>query len=101
MVVLPACSRSPLLSYLGEPNLFGVVSRQCSEKVLALAFRRIDAVRITVGQPGTQAEVYGIGHRFPATVPVSLSLAARLVQSGVPLEIQVEDGSQVATAAKS
>jgi hypothetical protein len=45
---------------------------------------------VTVTDHGTRAEVFGIGHRFPAVVPVSLGLAAELVMAGAPLSMRYE-----------
>ena len=51
------------------------------------AFRRVEGVRLIVGDGPLRAEVYGIGHRFPARVPVSIRLAARLVEAGALLTV--------------
>ena len=40
-----------------------------------------------VGDGPLRAEVYGIGHRLPARVRVSISLAARLVEAGALLTV--------------
>jgi hypothetical protein len=55
---------------------------------LVPALRRIDAVRVVVDDGPVRAEVVGIGHRFPATVRVSLALAAELVEAGAPLRVE-------------
>jgi hypothetical protein len=65
------------------------VVRRCNyEGALTPALRRVNGVRVIVGAGPTRAEVYGIGHRHPATITVSLGLAARLVRAGAPLKIQ-------------
>lgn len=57
---------------------------------LVPALRRVDEVRLIVGDGPVRAEVLGIGHRFPARVRVSIGLAARLVEAGAPLRVQRE-----------
>jgi hypothetical protein len=56
--------------------------------MLVPALRRVRGVRLIVSDGGVQAEVYGIGHRHPATVPISMRLAARLVEAGAPLTVR-------------
>jgi hypothetical protein len=63
----------------------GIRSRRAD--VLAPAMRRLDGVRVTVADGHARAEVYGIGHRHPVTIPVSMALATRLVAQGAPVEI--------------
>ena len=72
---------------LGEPKLQHVAVRQHYEGALVPALRHVGGVRIVMEQRGTRCEVYGIGDRHPAVVPVSLALAARLVAAGAPLTI--------------
>jgi hypothetical protein len=55
--------------------------------------RRIQGVRLIVGDDATRAEVYGIGHRHPVTLRVSVGLAARLVEAGAPLTVRVESST--------
>ena len=54
--------------------------------------RRVDWVRITVGADGPHAEVVGLAHRHPATVPVPVGTAARLAREGIPLVVRDERG---------
>jgi hypothetical protein len=54
---------------------------------LVPAFRRVDGVRLIVGDGPLRAEVYGIGHRFPARARVSVGLAVRLVEAGALLTV--------------
>jgi hypothetical protein len=54
-------------------------------------FRRVDRVHIAVDRAGhASADVTGILHRYPRTVPVPLSVANQLVLDGVPLDLEVE-----------
>ena len=55
----------------------------------ALGLRRIDGVRVIVGEDRTVAEVTGVAHRYPRTFRVSLATAAQLADAGVPLRIEV------------
>ncbi len=57
---------------------------------LVPALRRVDGVRVWVGHDGCRAEVYGVGHRCPVTIRVSLALAAELAESGAPCDLRVE-----------
>lgn len=56
--------------------------------MLVPALRRVQGVRLTVEDDGVRAEVYGIGHRHPVSVPISVRLAARLVEAGAPLSVR-------------
>jgi hypothetical protein len=67
---------------------------------LVPALRRVDGVRFIVGDGPLRAEVYGVGHRFPTTIPVTVKLAAQLVRAGAPLRV-VTDPSSSATAGVS
>jgi hypothetical protein len=68
------------------PNM----GRRCEfQGALAPALRGVHGVLVIVGEYRTRAEVYGIGHRHPVTVPVSLGLAARLAEAGAPVTVQV------------
>jgi hypothetical protein len=64
--------------------------RQRYKGALIPALRRVDGVRFVLGGDRLYAEVYGISHRRPATIPVSVSLAARLVAAGAPLSVRTE-----------
>jgi hypothetical protein len=64
------------------------------EQALAPALRRIEEVRLIAIDGHLRAEVHGIGHRLPACVPVSVALAARLVEAGAPLTVQTELSSR-------
>jgi len=46
--------------------------------------RRVDWVRLVVDHGHVQAEAVGIGFRLPVTRPITLSLAATLIASGIP-----------------
>jgi len=56
--------------------------------MLVPALRRVQGVRLTVGEGGVHAEAYGIGHRHAVSVPISMRLATRLVEAGAPLTTQ-------------
>jgi hypothetical protein len=58
------------------------------EAALLPALRRVDGVRLILGEGRTRAEVYGIGHRLPAAISIPLGLAAQLVEAGAPLEVR-------------
>ena len=64
-----------------------VASRHRFEAALIPAFRRVEGVRLIVGDGPLRAEVYGIGHRLPARVQISIKLAAQLVEAGAPLTV--------------
>ncbi len=57
------------------------------ELARALGFRRVERVRLVVGEAGTTAEVTGVLHRCPRTVKVPLRAAARLAAAGARLEV--------------
>ena len=61
--------------------------RRRFETALVPALRRVDGVRLIVGDGLPRAEVYGIGHRLPARVSVSIRLASRLVEAGALLTV--------------
>jgi hypothetical protein len=46
--------------------------------------RRVDWVRLVVGDEAMRAEVMGVGFRLPVTRPISLSTAADLIAMGTP-----------------
>lgn len=79
-----------MCAVLGTPIMMGVRSRCGFAGALVPALRRVRGVRVTVGDHGTRAEVFGIGHRFPAVVPVSMALATELVMAGAPLTMCYE-----------
>lgn len=58
-----------------------------------LGMRRIGWVRVIVDDDGTRAEVSGVGHRLPRTVPVPLAVAAALAAAGVPLLVRRQTGA--------
>jgi len=53
----------------------------------AAGFRRVERVRILGTGTRARAEVTGVLHRYPQTVPVSMATATRLVAAGAPLEV--------------
>ena len=56
------------------------------------ALRHVGGVRIILEAEGTRAEVFGIGHRHPVVVRVSLAMATRLVAAGAPMTIHDRRG---------
>lgn len=52
--------------------------------VSALGFRRVEFVRLIVGEQGTTAEVIGVTHRLPHAMRVPLRTAQALIDAGVP-----------------
>jgi hypothetical protein len=67
------------------PNVVPVAIRPEFQWALAPALRRVNRVRVTVTDDAVRAEVEGVGHRRPVTLPVTLALASRLVRQGAPL----------------
>lgn len=56
----------------------------------ALGLRRVSFVRVRLGDSWVRAEVVGVGHRWPRTLTVPLSVAARLAADGVPIVVRRE-----------
>jgi len=54
----------------------------------AHGFRTVEQVRVRTIDGRTTAEVTGILHRYPQTVPVSLATATDLVGAGAPLSVE-------------
>ncbi len=55
--------------------------------------RRVDWVRVVVGEDGPRAEAVGVRHRTPTSAPITLLAAAQLVAGGAPLvfrDVRVE-----------
>jgi hypothetical protein len=50
-------------------------------------------VRIVLADDATWAEVYGIGHRHPRVVQVSMALAAKLAAAGAPVTVLDQRGA--------
>ena len=50
-----------------------------------LGMRHISWVHVTYDDHTVRATAHGLGHRLPATVPITLSQAAALGRNGVPL----------------
>jgi hypothetical protein len=48
----------------------------------SLGFRRIESVNLIVDERGFSAEVTGVTHRLPRTIPVSVRTACRLIEAG-------------------
>lgn len=62
--------------------------RKPNHDLSGTGMRRIDWVRLTVGNGPTTAEAIGVGHRQPATRPLPLPVAARLTAEGVPFLVR-------------
>lgn len=58
------------------------------EGALVPALRKVRGVQLVIESDEVRAMVFGIGHRRPAVVPVSLRTARRLVEAGVPLVVR-------------
>ncbi len=54
----------------------------------AYGLRRIDRVRVLIGNGRPVAEVTGIAHRYPCTFQVSMATALEMADAGVPLLIE-------------
>ena len=74
----------------------GFCMRQHSRQV-DLGLRRVDWVRIVVEARGARAEVQGVRHRRPVTLPVSLGVAGRLVAGGARLVVHHRGGVAAST----
>jgi len=83
----------PLRIVVGGPNIWGVGRLRRFDCALVPALRRVDGVRLIVGEGPLRAEVYGIGHRFPTKMRVTVKLAAQLVQAGAPLTVLTRPAS--------
>lgn len=72
---------------LGLPN-----KPQPARAVAARAgMRRVDWVRVQVGEHGQRAHAMGSSHRLPRVVPISMELATELGLAGVPLVMRCMD----------
>ena len=61
------------------------VARKDPASAAALVgLRRVDWVRLLVDHDSVGAEAVGVGFRLPTTCPIPMSVAARLIASGVP-----------------
>jgi hypothetical protein len=49
-----------------------------------VGLRRVDWIRLLVDDDHVGAEAVGVGFRLPTTCPIPMSVAARLIASGVP-----------------
>ena len=49
-----------------------------------VGLRRVDWVRLLVDDDHVGAEAVGVGFRLPTTCPISMSVAAKLIESGIP-----------------
>jgi hypothetical protein len=70
---------------VGMPNIAFVGTQSGFQWALLPALRRVNRVRVTVTDDAVRAEVDGVGHRHPVTLPVTLALASQLVRQGAPL----------------
>lgn len=52
--------------------------------------RRIDWIRVWLGDGPPRAEAVGSGHRLPRVVPIPLATATRLAAEGIPMVIHDE-----------
>jgi hypothetical protein len=58
------------------------------------SFRHISWIRFELSASGTRAEVHGVRHRLPVTVPASLEAALALAASGIPTVVVGPDQDQ-------
>jgi hypothetical protein len=49
-----------------------------------VGLRRVDWVRLVVADGYVGAEAVGVGYRLPASCPIRMSVATRLIAAGVP-----------------
>jgi hypothetical protein len=50
--------------------------------------RRVDWIRVLVGDDGPRAEAVGVSHRCPTTAPITMAAAVRLVAGGALLVLR-------------
>ena len=62
--------------------------------MLQTGLRRVSWVGITLDGGGAHCRVHGIGHRLPASRPVSLDTALALAAHGVPTVVRSADGAR-------
>ncbi|HEX3946535.1 MAG TPA: hypothetical protein VHW47_02470 [Acidimicrobiales bacterium] len=55
--------------------------------------RRVEWVRVVIEGSSIRAEAVGVGHRLPATCPISMETAATLVRQGTPLSVCTAGGT--------
>jgi len=63
------------------------------DEIRQAGFRRVEVVRVCFDGDGAVATVTGVVHRYPRTVRVPLSVAARLIAAGAPVDYGVADGA--------
>ncbi len=61
---------------------------------LDAGLNHVSYVRLHVDGRPARAEAVGVAQRLPAHVPISLSTAARLVSSGVPVVVRSRRGER-------
>jgi hypothetical protein len=62
----------------------GAGAGTASSAASLVGLRRVDWVRLLVDDDHVGAEAVGVGFRLPTTRPISMAVAARLIESGVP-----------------
>ena len=78
----PSGSGGPVGS--SGPLSVGPGSGPVASAAALVGLRRVDWVRLLVDDDHVGAEAVGVGFRLPTTCPISMSVAARLIESGVP-----------------
>ncbi len=58
------------------------------KSAVATGMRRVSWVRIVLDDQGAHCAVFGVGHRLPSTLCVSLETALALAASGVPTVVR-------------
>jgi hypothetical protein len=71
---------------LGERDRKG--RRSLQEACCAAGFRRVELVTLIVRGTDVTARATGVLHRYPRTVPISLTTAGELVAAGAPLSLE-------------
>jgi hypothetical protein len=64
------------------------VSPSLAAVARAAGFRSVEVVRLVVTERTAAAAVTGVLHRYPRTVPISLTTATRLLAAGAPVQIE-------------
>ena len=75
---------SSLSGHSGGGSGLGAGASTVSSAASLVGLRRVDWVRLLVDDDHVGAEAVGVGFRLPTTCPISMSIAARLIESGVP-----------------
>jgi hypothetical protein len=75
---------SSLSGHSGGGSGLGAGASTAFSAASLVGLRRVDWVRLLVDDDHVGAEAVGVGFRLPTTCPIPMSVAARLIASGVP-----------------